>query len=57
VGTDWKLARWNGNRQELLRAGHHVTLYNRTRERAEALRKDGAAVAGSVAELAAGMRC
>jgi 3-hydroxyisobutyrate dehydrogenase-like beta-hydroxyacid dehydrogenase len=40
----------SGIAKSLLRAGHHVMLYNRTRERAEALRKDGAAVAGSVAE-------
>jgi 3-hydroxyisobutyrate dehydrogenase-like beta-hydroxyacid dehydrogenase len=39
-----------GIAKSLLRAGHRVTVYNRTRERAEALRKDGAAVAGSVAE-------
>lgn len=43
-----------GIAKSLLRAGHHVTLYNRTRERAEALRKDGAAVAGSVAEACRG---
>jgi 3-hydroxyisobutyrate dehydrogenase-like beta-hydroxyacid dehydrogenase len=39
-----------GIARSLLRAGHRVTVYNRTRERAEAVRKDGAAVAGSVAE-------
>src|SRR5712675_1379720 len=39
-----------GIAKSLLRAGHRVTVYNRTRERDEALRKDGAAVAGSVAE-------
>jgi 3-hydroxyisobutyrate dehydrogenase-like beta-hydroxyacid dehydrogenase len=43
-----------GIAKSLLRAGHRVTLYNRTRERAEALRKDGAAVAGSVAEACRG---
>src|SRR5712672_757533 len=43
-----------GIAKSLLRAGHHVTLYNRTRERADALRKDGAAVAGSVAEACRG---
>jgi 3-hydroxyisobutyrate dehydrogenase-like beta-hydroxyacid dehydrogenase len=39
-----------GIAKSLLRAGHRVTVYNRTRERAEALRKDGATVAGSIAE-------
>jgi 3-hydroxyisobutyrate dehydrogenase-like beta-hydroxyacid dehydrogenase len=34
----------------LLRAGHRVTVFNRTRERAEALRGSGAAVAPSRAE-------
>jgi 3-hydroxyisobutyrate dehydrogenase-like beta-hydroxyacid dehydrogenase len=43
-----------GIAKSLLRAGHRVTLYNRTRERAEALRKDGAVVAGSVAEACRG---
>src|SRR6202521_4485023 len=43
-----------GIAKSLLRAGHRVTVYNRTRERAEALRKDGAAVAGSVAEACEG---
>ena len=43
-----------GIAKSLLRAGHRVTLYNRTRERAEALRKDGAAVAGSVSEACRG---
>src|SRR5574337_2134781 len=32
--------------RNLLKAGHEVTVYNRTRERAESLRADGAAVAG-----------
>ncbi len=36
----------------LLRAGHEVVAWNRTRERAEALRKDGAAVAATPAEAA-----
>ncbi len=44
----------SGIAKSLLRAGHRVTVYNRTRERAEALRKDGAAVAGSVAEACRG---
>ncbi|MGC2106276.1 MAG: NAD(P)-dependent oxidoreductase, partial [Candidatus Acidiferrum sp.] len=39
-----------GIARSLLRAGHRVTVYNRTRERAEALRPDGAVVAGTVAE-------
>jgi 3-hydroxyisobutyrate dehydrogenase-like beta-hydroxyacid dehydrogenase len=39
-----------GIAKSLLRAGHRLTVYNRTRERAEALRKDGATVASSVAE-------
>src|SRR5260370_10184029 len=43
-----------GIAKSLLRAGHRVTVFNRTRERAEALRKDGAAVAGSVAEACHG---
>ena len=43
-----------GIAKSLLRAGHRVTVYNRTRERAEALRKDGAAVAGSIAEACRG---
>src|SRR5258708_9255358 len=43
-----------GIAKSLLRAGHRVTAYNRTRERAEALRKDGAAVAGFVAEACPG---
>jgi 3-hydroxyisobutyrate dehydrogenase-like beta-hydroxyacid dehydrogenase len=40
--------------RSLLRAGHRVTVYNRTRERAEALRGDGAVVAGTVAEACRG---
>jgi len=39
-----------GIARSLLRAGHRVTVYNRTRERAEALRPDGAVVAPSVAD-------
>ena len=39
--------------RSLLRAGHKVTVFNRTRERAEALRKDGAVVAATAAEAAA----
>jgi 3-hydroxyisobutyrate dehydrogenase-like beta-hydroxyacid dehydrogenase len=44
----------SGITKSLLRAGHRVTVYNRTRERAEALRKDGAAVAGTIAEACHG---
>src|SRR5579871_3599325 len=40
--------------RNLLKAGHDVTVYNRTRERAEALRSDGAKIAGTPAEAAAG---
>src|SRR4051794_37140786 len=36
--------------RSLLRAGHQVTVYNRTPDKADALRRDGAAVAASVAE-------
>jgi 3-hydroxyisobutyrate dehydrogenase-like beta-hydroxyacid dehydrogenase len=36
----------------MLAAGHQVTVYNRTRERAVALQQQGAVVAGSPAELA-----
>lgn len=43
-----------GVAKSLLRAGHRVAVYNRTRERADALRKDGAAVASSVAEACRG---
>jgi len=39
-----------GIAKSLLRAGHHVTVYNRTRAKAEALRPDGATVPASVAE-------
>lgn len=43
-----------GIAKSLLRAGHRVTVYNRTRERAEGLRADGAIVAGSIAEACRG---
>lgn len=39
--------------RNLLKAGHEVTVYNRTRSRAEALTSDGAKVAASPAEAAA----
>jgi 3-hydroxyisobutyrate dehydrogenase-like beta-hydroxyacid dehydrogenase len=39
-----------GIARSLLRARHRVTVYNRTRERAEALRPEGALVAASLAE-------
>ena len=43
-----------GIAKSLLRAGHRLTVYNRTRERAEALRKDGATVAASIADACHG---
>lgn len=43
-----------GIAKSLLRAGHKVTVYNRTRSRAEALKAGGAVVAGSVAEACHG---
>src|SRR5580704_18755810 len=39
-----------GIAKSLLRAGHRLTVYNRTRSRAEALRENGASVAASPAE-------
>ncbi len=39
-----------GIAKSLLRAGHRVTVFNRTVAKAEALRSDGAIVAGSLAE-------
>lgn len=39
-----------GIAKTLLRSGNHLTVYNRTRSRAEALGRDGAKVASSVAE-------
>jgi 3-hydroxyisobutyrate dehydrogenase-like beta-hydroxyacid dehydrogenase len=39
-----------GMAKSLLRAGHRVTVFNRTQSRAEALRADGATVAGSIAD-------
>jgi 3-hydroxyisobutyrate dehydrogenase-like beta-hydroxyacid dehydrogenase len=41
----------SGMAKSVLRAGHKVTVYNRTRARAEALRPDGATVAASVADV------
>ncbi len=41
----------SGMAQNLLRAGHTVTAYNRTRNRAEALAKTGAAIVDSPAEV------
>lgn len=38
--------------RNLLKAGHRVFVYNRTRSRAEELRDEGAEVAGSTAMLA-----
>lgn len=43
-----------GMARNLLRAGHAVTPYNRSREKAEALAADGARVAASVAEACRG---
>jgi 3-hydroxyisobutyrate dehydrogenase-like beta-hydroxyacid dehydrogenase len=40
--------------RNLLRAGHEVTVYNRTREKAEQLTSDGARLAGSASEAVAG---
>src|SRR5579875_3079579 len=42
----------SGMARNLLRAGHEVTVYNRTREKAEALHSDGARVANSPADAA-----
>jgi 3-hydroxyisobutyrate dehydrogenase-like beta-hydroxyacid dehydrogenase len=42
----------SGMARTLLRAGHKVTVYNRTRQKAEALAADGATVADSPAEAA-----
>jgi 3-hydroxyisobutyrate dehydrogenase-like beta-hydroxyacid dehydrogenase len=39
--------------RNLLRAGHEVTVFNRSREKAEALAADGARVAGSLADACA----
>jgi 3-hydroxyisobutyrate dehydrogenase-like beta-hydroxyacid dehydrogenase len=44
----------SGIAKTLLRAGHRVKVYNRTRARAEALRPDGAIVAGTAAEACVG---
>jgi len=44
----------SGMARNLLRAGHQVTGYNRSREKAQALAKDGARVANSPAEAARG---
>ncbi len=44
----------SGMARNLLRAGHAVTVYNRTREKAEALAADGARAAGSPAEACRG---
>lgn len=43
-----------GIAKSLLRAGHRVTVFNRTRARAEALRSSGAVVAPSLPEAARG---
>ena len=43
-----------GMARNLLKAGHSVNAYNRTRSRAEELQQDGAAVAGTPADAARG---
>ncbi|MGH7072220.1 MAG: NAD(P)-dependent oxidoreductase [Acetobacteraceae bacterium] len=43
-----------GMAASLLRAGHHVTVYNRTPEKAAPLRGEGAIVAASIAEASTG---
>ncbi len=40
----------SGMARNLLRAGHEVAVYNRTREKAEALSEEGARVAGSISD-------
>src|SRR6185369_2262752 len=44
-----------GMARSLLRAGHAVTVWNRTAARAEPLEADGATVAGSAADAVAGV--
>ena len=44
----------SGIAKSLLRAGHKLTVYNRTRSRAEALKAQGATVAGLIAEACRG---
>ncbi|HEY2460083.1 MAG TPA: NAD(P)-dependent oxidoreductase [Candidatus Acidoferrum sp.] len=44
----------SGIAKTLLRSGHHLTVYNRTHARAEALRADGATVAHSIADACHG---
>lgn len=44
----------SGMARNLLRAGHRLTVYNRTREKADALSKEGARLANSPAETAHG---
>jgi 3-hydroxyisobutyrate dehydrogenase-like beta-hydroxyacid dehydrogenase len=44
----------SGMAKSLLRAGHRVTVYNRTRARADALRPEGASVASTPAEACRG---
>jgi 3-hydroxyisobutyrate dehydrogenase-like beta-hydroxyacid dehydrogenase len=43
-----------GMASSLIRAGHDVTVYNRTRSRAEALAKEGAKIAESIADACRG---
>jgi 3-hydroxyisobutyrate dehydrogenase-like beta-hydroxyacid dehydrogenase len=44
----------SGIAKSLLRSGHHVTVFNRTRSRAQTLAADGATVAASLAEASRG---
>ena len=44
----------SGMAENLMRAGHELVLYNRSREKAEALSKLGASVADSIAEACRG---
>jgi len=46
VGTDWIGEDGSGNREEFAACRASLTVFNRTRERAEALRKDGAGCRG-----------
>jgi 3-hydroxyisobutyrate dehydrogenase-like beta-hydroxyacid dehydrogenase len=45
----------SGMARNLMRAGHRLTVYNRSREKAQALESEGAVVAGTAAEAARGM--
>lgn len=45
----------SGMARNLMRAGHRLTVYNRSREKAQALESEGALVASTAAEAARGM--